>query len=250
MSNLVSSFFSSSSYYYLDEQVYLGNCKEVNFSGPICNFALNYKRNPNSYIPVNLCRIISGMLDSGYKPSNIIYGNIWHTEYSSRSAGFVYRTFLNSILSYIALRYLKYKVINTNIIKLFGGKFEIFTEDGKILLSLGIPLKYTGDFTSKIYADSADKRKYFDDVKSDVKLFLNYDLISLPMYKNLFKKIQEIIFPVFMAENIEIVFVRDINGLYYDSIQNQAGRSIKSLTDRKNFMEKGLFKLLTKTDEQ
>lgn len=249
MSNLVSSFFSSSSYYYLDEQVYLGNYKEVNFSGPICNFALNYKRNPNSYIPVNLCRILSGMLDTGSKPNNIIYGNIYHTEYSSRSAGFVYRTFLNSILSYTTLRYLKYKVSNTNIIKLFGGKFEIFTEDGKILLSLGIPLKYTGDFASKIYADSADKRKYFDDVKSDIKLFLNYDLISLPMYKNLFKKIQEIIFPVFMAENIEIVFVRDINGLYYDSIQSQAGRSIKSLTDRKNFMEKGLFKLLTKTNE-
>jgi len=248
MSNLVSSFFSSSSYYYLDEQVYLGNYKEVNFSGPICNFALNYKRNPNSYISVNLCRILSGMLDTGSKPNNIIYGNIYHTEYSSRSAGFVYRTFLNSILSYTTLRYLKYKVSNTNIIKLFGGKFEIFTEDGKILLSLGIPLKYTVDFASKIYADSADKRKYFDDVKGDVKLFLNYDLISLPMYKNLFKKIQEIIFPVFMAENIEIVFVRDINGLYYDSIQNQAGKSIKSLTDRKNFMEKGLFKLLTKTD--
>lgn len=249
MSNLVNSFFSSSSYYYLDEQVYLGNYREVNFSGPICNFALNYKKNPNSYISVNLCRIISGMLNSGSILSNIIYGNIWHNEYSSRSAGFVYRTFLNSILSYTTLRYLKYKVSNTNIIKLFGGKFEIFTEDGKILLSLGIPLKYTEDFASKIYADSADKRKYFDAIKSDVKLFLNYDLISLPMYKNLFKKIQEIIFPVFMAENIEIVFVRDINGLYYDSIQSQAGKSIKSLTDRKNFMEKGLFKLLNKTDE-
>lgn len=249
MSNLVNSFFSSSSYYYLDEQVYLGNYREVNFSGLICNFALNYKKNPNSYIPVNLCRIISGMLDTGSKPNSIIYGNIWHTEYSSRSAGFVYRTFLNSILSYTTIRYLKYKVSNTNIIKLFGGKFEIFTEDGKILLSLGIPLKYTTDFDSKIYADSADKRKYFDNVKGDVKLFLNYDLISLPMYKNLYKKIQEIIFPVFMAENIEIVFVRDINSLYYDSIQNQAGKSIKSLADRKNFMEKGLFKLLTKTDE-
>lgn len=249
MSNLVSSFFNLSSYYCLDEQVYSGNCRGVNFSGPICNFALNYKRNPNSYIPVNLCRTISGVLDDGSEPSNIIYGNTWHTEYSSRSAGFVYRTFLNSILSYITVRYLKYKVSNTNIIKLFGGKFEIFTEDGKILLSLGIPLKYIGDFGSKIYVDSADRRKYFDDIKGDVKLFLNYDLISLPMYKNLYKKIQEIVFPVFMAENIEIVFVRDINGLYYDSIQNQAGKSIKSLTDRKNFMEKGLFKLLTKTDE-
>lgn len=249
MSNLISSFFSSNNYYYLDEQVYLGSYKEVKFTGVICNFGLNYQRNPNSYISVSQCRIISSMLNTGSKPNNIIYGNIYYTEHSSRSAGFVYRTFLNSILNYNTTRYLKYKVSNTNIIKLLGGKFEIFTEEGKILLSLGIPLKYTGDFADKTYADLAEKIKYFNSIKGDVKLFLNYDLITLPMYKNLFKKIQEIVFPVFMAENIEIVFVRNINDLYYDSIQNQAGKSIKSLTDRKNFMEKGLFKLLTKTDE-